>query len=158
MLLSGLTHRYRNYKFMLRTLLVLNALMVSVGGVLFFEYLRTHDVAARDLFLIGLGTLIIGFILPYLIWRRVSHTLHEIKVQTEKAVAHWVAGWLESLKESPEDPFRDPRFWANIGLLSAEVLCENSHHPVVRTLGELAPMIKRELRKQHPSTKHKRTA
>ena len=148
-----LMKKYRFYRRILQTLLAVNVGFVIMGALALAEYLKTHEPTSLELFVTGFGTLIFGIALPWFIIHQIVQQVREIRHQTEKRVAQWVSHGLESYRSHEGDPLKDPLFWVNMGLMTVEILTEESRHPAARAFSELAPMIRSEIKKNTPKQK-----
>jgi len=148
----GIIRRYFLYKRLLQVLFVINIILVLCGIAALVQYFKTEQVTSLSLVVVGFGTLVFGIALPIVIIDRLLETINVMRKQTEESVAKFVAGWIENYKRN-EDPIRDAHFWINVALLTAELVTENSRHPVGRLISEFAPLMKAELSKSSKKNK-----
>ena len=111
---------------------------------------KTRD-ASIQLIIAGLMTIIFGFLLPIYFFYRLVHALIAAKQTYEEKMAKWLVEYLNGYKRYGEKadgkPFQDPLFWLHLVMISVEIFGPRSHHPIIRMVSELAPLVKQEIEK-----------
>lgn len=101
----------------------------------------------RLIIVISFLSLTFGLLLPLYCFARISKILVRTKEDLQKAAQNIVAEWLKAAHRFGEDPFRNIEFWLHIVLIAAAYLGESSRHPAAQVAGELAHLVRRELKK-----------
>lgn len=132
---------------MLQACFALNIFFVFVGFVALGRWLNTHDPSNQELTFLGFGVFTFGIVLPAWLFQKLTQKLIAVRRQTEKIVAQYVAQWLETLAQfKDKEPLQDPKFWINMVLILFETIGENSRHPGMQALAEIAPILRHEIK------------
>lgn len=102
----------------------------------------------RLIIVVSLLSLTFGLLLPLYCFARISRILVRTKDDLQKAAQNIVAEWLKAAHRFGEDPFRNIEFWLHIVLIAAAYVGESSRHPAAQIAGELAHLVRRELKKK----------
>lgn len=148
----GLVNKIIWLKRVFQILLVINVFLIGAGAVALSVFLKTHEVSALQMALVGGATLLIGFILPLFIIASLTQAALKARKQTEEAAAKLISGWIGY--QDQEKGVADPIFWLKMVLLGAEVWGENARHPMASSVAQFAPVLRKEL--GHVSQKRKR--
>ncbi len=109
---------------------------------------QSHDAhVVRLIIIVSALSLLFGLLLPLYCFTRILRILVRTKDDLQKAAQNIVAEWLKAAHRFGEDPFRNIEFWLHIVLIAASYLGESSRHPAAQVAGELAHLVRRELKK-----------
>lgn len=151
----GFYKRFRLLKMVMLMLFAANSFVLAWAAMMVFNYYNGQDqvsLSVENYIFLALATLIMGFVLPFFVFRQLAITLQNLRTEAEKNFVTWMNWWtknyvLESTKSS-EPFYQKPHFWMNIFLMFVESMAPQSRHPFVGYLGELAPVLRSELNKE----------
>jgi hypothetical protein len=99
-----------------------------------------------ELILVGIITLLFGIILPQFILYLIGRTLNRLRLEMQNSVKDFLKSWNQTSTAFGPKPFQNVEFWLQILLLAGEQSSRLSGHPAARIAGELAFIIRQELR------------
>lgn len=108
---------------------------------------RGHS-KTQILIMVGLATLLFGLVLPIIIMYFMGRTLQGIRREMQSAALDFIRSWAEAKAGFGDEAFRNVEFWLQILLLLGERTSHLSSHPVVQITGEIAYLIRLELKKK----------
>jgi hypothetical protein len=147
--------KYVFYKKMIQVLFPINVVLIGLGAIAAYHFLKNNEVSALLLALLGVAVLFVGIILPIYFLRQLSSAINEMRLKMEQIAAQWIAGWLKEFENANDEPYRDPLFWMNIILLNVEIFGEFIDHPFSKTLADFAPILKTEIQRSQSGKKAK---
>lgn len=101
----------------------------------------------RTIIVISALALLFGLVLPLYCFSRITRVLVRTKNDIHKAAQNIVSEWLKAAHRYGEKPFRSVEFWLHIVLIAATYLGTSSRHPAAQVAGELAHLVRAELKK-----------
>ncbi len=99
-----------------------------------------------ELILTGALTLLFGVLLPHLVLYLIGRTLNRVRVEMQNSVREVLRAWNETANAFGPKPFQNVEFWLQILLLTGEQSSRLSRHPVAHIAGELAFIVRQELK------------
>jgi hypothetical protein len=137
--------KYYFYKNLLKVYFAVNVFFVLTGAVFLARSLKSQAWAHSELFFVGLGVLIFGFLAPYFLFKRVEKKIKEWEAVTQKLVAQWVAAWTEEHGKGSNEF----EFWLNLALVSLESMKGQFKNPYFHFVSQMAPYIRQAMEQQN---------
>jgi hypothetical protein len=138
--------KIRYLKFFLHSLLILNSLLVLFGGVALARYLETNSPTLHEMIFVGFMTLMVGFVIPALIFWYLSQMLKQLRKDVMDKVNDALVIWFENSALFEDDGHRNPLLWLNLSLSFAETAFRESEHPAAGVFMEISPLVREQIR------------
>jgi hypothetical protein len=141
-----LIKKYYFYKRLLQITLALNVLFICWGVSAGIRLLQTHDMGFLEIFIVGLGVLTVGVILPAWGIYKLEQQIVKMRSKLIELVSKFIATWATERKTQKGEFYKKPDFWINLALLAVEEIGETSSHPIIKMLVEVSPFIRKEIK------------
>jgi hypothetical protein len=99
----------------------------------------------HEFVVIGILTLIFGFLVPYIVIRLSTTMLNTVRLEMQKTAYDVMKTWSEERTKYGEQAFQNVDFWLQILLTMGHHSGRLSSHPMAQMLGELAFLMQKEL-------------
>ncbi len=108
--------------------------------------LESYHQNQIELILTGLLTLLFGIVLPQFVLYLIARTMNRVRVEMQNTVRDILKSFNETSAAFGPKPFQNVEFWLQILLLSGEQASRLSRHPVAHIAGEMAFLVRQELK------------
>ncbi len=142
--------KWQFYKKLLITFFALNIFCLVTSLVLTGSYWSDLTIApekVKQLIIVGFLTFIFGICAPMYLFYKVGDMLNRARKELEQAAREIAREWIKQFEKYDENAFKNIDFWMNAILLSAEQFGRYYHHPVANLSGELAGLVRQEMKK-----------
>lgn len=147
--------KYNQLKRLIQGLFLFNVALVVAGAVAAVDYYKTQNPSAGLVVLFATLVFWLGFVWPYIIFKKLEKQFEEKQQKLQKHISEWVALWIKSQEKSAS---AQSEFWIQFALASVEVLDLKTSNPYFQFAIDILPVISKSLNEQSRQTYKKRKA
>jgi hypothetical protein len=103
--------------------------------------------STKEMIFLGIITLIIGIVLPILVFAFLTKNILKAKQGFEEKLSAWLAQILKKVPVDAQKPWMSPVLWLEVVLAGFEIFAPQSRHPIILILKDFIPVVRAEYSK-----------